>query len=68
MTWGRYKVTGTREYRGNAPGAVFIASLERQAERRAIQRGDIQLLEPVAPELPARWGMPDGWSSKHGEE
>lgn len=61
--WGRYRVTGTREYRGNKPGTEFIARLDRNAEGRAIQRGDITLEERVTPQLPAKWGLPEGWTS-----
>jgi hypothetical protein len=62
--WGRWQVVGTREYRGNRPGAVFIESLERNAARRAVARGDIKLIEMVTPELPPEWGLPAGWSSR----
>jgi hypothetical protein len=62
--WGRWKVIGPREYRGNTTGQVFIESLERNAARRAVQRGDIRLLGPVKPELPPEWGLPAGWSSR----
>lgn len=65
--WGRYRVTGRHDYRGNKPGQEFIARLDRQAEGRAVLRGDIALLERVSPELPARWGLPDGWSTEGKE-
>ena len=66
--WGRYVTVGPREYRGHPTGEEFIANLDRAAVRRAILRGDIRHLEDVTPVLPARWGMPDGWSSKVGKE
>ena len=68
IEWGRYRVTGTREYRGHAPGQEFVASLERRAEGRAILRGDITLVERVTPELPARWGLPEGWTRAGKEQ
>ena len=66
--WGRYRVVGAREYRGHAPGEVFIANIDRNAMRRAVDRGDILLVERVEPELPARWGLPDGWTTTVGKE
>jgi hypothetical protein len=62
--WGRWKVIGKREYRGHTTGQTFIESLERNAARRAVQRGDIVLLEEMKPELPSAWGLPAGWSSR----
>ena len=64
----RCEVVGPREYRGHTTGQVFIASLERNAARRAVARGDIKVLGPVSPALPDRWGLPDGWSAKQGRE
>ena len=61
IEWGRYQVVGTREYRGNKPGHVFIDAIERNAMRRAVQRGDIAFLERVSPVLPSEWGLPAGW-------
>lgn len=37
-----YKVTGSRMFRGHAPGETFKANLAPSQERRAIQRGDIR--------------------------
>jgi hypothetical protein len=65
---GRYLVTGRREYRGHQPGEMFIARLARNAEGRAVQRGDIALLERVTPQLPARWWLPAGWSATNRKE
>ena len=62
--WARYRVVGSREYRGHKPGETFIGNVERRAAGRAILRGDIVHLEPVTPELPPAWGLPAGWSSR----
>lgn len=69
MTMGEYRVVGKREYRGHAPDTVFEARIERRAEARAIQRGDIALLRVVEPRLqPGSWVLPDGWEHEHREE
>jgi hypothetical protein len=60
--FGRYQVVGKRNYRDHAPGDIFEARLMRQAEYRAIQRGDIVLLEEVLPQLvPGSYALPPGW-------
>ena len=46
-----YLVTGRRQYRWHQPGTVFEATLDPDAERRAIERGSIQVLEEVTPSL-----------------
>lgn len=69
MKTGEYEVTGKREYRGHKPGQTFEARLDRGAEHRAIQRGDIRLVRIITPEVqPDSYTLPDGWLSKHGEE
>ena len=60
--FGLYRVTGRRNYRGHEPGSEFEARLDRNAERRAVIRGDIELLERVTPELrPGSFTFPQGW-------
>lgn len=60
--YGRYLVTGRRPYQGHPPGAVFEARLLLFAERRAIARGEIVLLEQIVPALqPGSFTFPDGW-------
>jgi hypothetical protein len=59
--YGEYEVTGRREYRGHAPGSVFAAQIDRAAEQRAIQRGDIRLIRRVTPAVPPGAVLPDGW-------
>ena len=66
---GEYEVTGRREYRGHAPGQMFEARLDRGAEARAIQRGDIRLVRIFIPQIQSgTWTLPDGWLSKQGKE
>lgn len=67
-TLGVYTVVGNREYRGHPPGETFEAFIPSGPEQRAVDRGDIVLLRRVEPTLPARWALPDGWSSGHREE
>ena len=43
----RYLVTGRRQYRWHKPGTTFEANLDPDAERRAIERGSIRVLEVV---------------------
>lgn len=56
----RYLVTGKRRYRNHDPGAVFEARLDPDAERRAIERGNIRVLEVIdlGPKN-GRYGLPD---------
>lgn len=62
MTYGEYLVTGKREYRGHVPGSTFEAALDRNAEQRAINRGDIRLLRRFTPDLePGSYTLPDPW-------
>jgi hypothetical protein len=63
-TQGRYRVLGTRRYRGHEPGTEFEAELERGAERRAIARGNIELVERFEPTLPEGYTFPRGWLPK----
>lgn len=61
---GLYRVTGKRRYRGHEPGTEFQARLERNAEQRAIARGDITLLDRLTPALePGSWQLPISWHS-----
>lgn len=58
----RYLVTGKRQYRWHAPGTIFEAQLDPDAERRAIERGSIRVLEEVEVcvenyELPEDWPL-----------
>lgn len=61
-THGIYLVTGNRQYRGHSPGDMFEAKLDPAVERRAIQRGAIQLLDRVTPALaPGSYRLPPDW-------
>jgi hypothetical protein len=62
---GRYRVVGTRIYRGHHPGEIFEARIGPNAESRAINRGSIALLERVPDDLrPNSYRLPDGWSQR----
>ena len=62
MMYGEYLVTGSRRYRGHEPGSRFEARLDRLAEARAIQRGDIRLLRHITPSVAGQpFQLPDGW-------
>lgn len=59
---GIFLVVGPRSYRGHPPGTTFHARLDRGAERRAVARGHIRLLERVVPSLqPGTYRFPPGW-------
>lgn len=63
MTHGLYQVVGHRNYRGHDRGDTFIARLDPRAERRAVDRGDIILLERITPALePGSYALPEGWA------
>lgn len=61
MRYGIYEVTGMLPYRGHKQGETFAGRLDRNAEIRAINRGNIRLLEEIEPTLPPEHGLPDGW-------
>ncbi len=61
MRFGYYRVTGPRDYRGHTTGEEFIARLDRNAEYRAVTRGDIICLKEVRPTLPSVFAFPQGW-------
>jgi hypothetical protein len=62
----RYRVIGKRAYRDHPPGTTFDARLDRHAEHRAIQRGDIVFVRVVHPELQdGSFTFPHGWLAGH---
>lgn len=62
MTHKRYLVTGRRAYRWHAPGSTFAATLDPDAEQRAIERGSIRVLEVIEPDLKeGSYELPDDW-------
>ncbi len=62
MTHKRYLVTGRRQYRWHKPGTVFEAVLDPDAERRAVERGSIRVLEVVEPGLKdGNYTLPQDW-------
>lgn len=59
---GHYRVVGKRAYRKHEPGTEFWARLDVNAERRAIDRGDIVLLDRLIPRVePGSFVFPDDW-------
>jgi len=56
----RYLVTGPRKYRWHIPGSTFEARLDPDAERRAIERGSIRVLEVVDSHI-GSYGLPKDW-------
>lgn len=59
---GKYRVSGKSAYRGHEPGVTFVARLDVNSARRALQRGDIELLELVTDRLePGSYRLPKGW-------
>lgn len=69
-----YQVSTRRGYRGHEPGSSFEARLEPHAERRAVDRGDITVIERSTPQLrPGSYLLPRGWPTtieeavSHGE-
>lgn len=62
--FGLYRVIGKRDYRGHTRGEEFEARLDKHAARRAVMRGDIELLAIVTPDLlPGSYTFPEGWLS-----
>lgn len=60
MKHKRYLVTGKRQYRWHEPGTVFEAQLDPDAERRAIERGSIKVLEEVEVKV-GTFDLPNDW-------
>lgn len=61
MIHGQWRVSGSRVYRGHAPGEEFPALLPTTVAARAIARGDLLLLEEFVPALPDGYRLPEGW-------
>jgi hypothetical protein len=55
-----YLVTGKRKYRWHEPGTTFEARLDPDAERRAIERGSIRVLEEVEVRV-GSFELPEDW-------
>jgi len=45
----RYLVTGPTAYAGHQPGEEFTATLDPGAERRALERGNIEIVKKAKP-------------------
>ena len=49
-------------YRGHQPGEEFVATLDVNVERRAVDRGSIVLLERLTPAIAkGSYRLPEGW-------
>jgi hypothetical protein len=48
MSKKTYEVTGNTPYNDHQPGEQFEAELDEDAEERAIERGAIKVVKPVA--------------------
>lgn len=58
----KYLVIGRARYREHPSGETFEATLDPDAERRAVDRGDIQILDPTPTTIkPGSWTLPSGW-------
>lgn len=65
----RYLVTGKRQYRWHEPGTIFEAQLDPLAEKRAIDRGAIRVLDVVQPGLQdGSYTIPSDWSVRANEQ
>lgn len=63
-----YLVTGRREFRGHMPGVEFEATLDQNAEARAINRGDIRVIKRTTPSIqPGSFTLPVGWANQQEE-
>lgn len=55
-----YRVTGRRDYRGHPTGTEFVALIDPKAERRAVDRGDIERIATTVPRA-QNFTLPAGW-------
>lgn len=63
-----YQITKRRSYRGHKPGTIVEMRLEPAAEKRALDRGDIVLIERRTPSLqPGSYTLPRGWLTSKEE-
>lgn len=69
MTYGLYEVTEGHTYRGHPSGTTFEARMDRQAERRAVGRGVIRLIDTLEPALvPGSYIFPADWHTTEGSK
>lgn len=65
----RYEVIGQRQYRSHKHGTIFDAQLDPLAERRAVERGAIRVLEIVHPGLQdGSYTIPENWLEASKQE
>lgn len=64
-----YEVLRHNGYRGHRRGATFSARLAAPAAQRAVDRGDIRVVESSTPSIqPGSYTLPAGWANQHEEE
>jgi hypothetical protein len=64
-----YRVTGKHRYREHDPQEIFEASLPPQVEHRALERGDIEVIEHSQPcLLNGSFQLPEGWACEPQKE
>lgn len=64
-----YAVTGRNAYREHIPGAAFECELDPAAEQRALERGDIEILERSLTTIqPGSYTLPIGWRIQPDQE
>lgn len=64
-----YLVTGRAAYREHAPGTTFEADLDPAAELRALNRGDIHVIERRTTRIqPGTYALPVDWSINTQQE
>lgn len=64
-----YLVTGRRRYRNHRPGDKFEARLDPDAERRAVERGDIKVLKRIEITLvEGSYALPRDWPPSEADD
>lgn len=57
-----YRVSGRLAFRGHKPGTTFFATLDPDAELRALARGNVEIIDSSPTRLrPGSYRLPDGW-------
>ena len=60
---GVFRVVGPNAYLGRAVGSLFAGALDKRAIQRALERGNVELVETVGGGLPDRYALPKGWTA-----
>lgn len=63
-----YRIGRKRGYAGHPPGSVVEMVLDPAAEKRALARGDIVVVERRTPSIqPGSYTLPRGWANQKEE-